>query len=478
MIDFVDLGAEPSLEERIAEFEVFDVPTLRFRCRVYVAQLRRTLGNEPNGARLRVVRFRFRGPPTIHVLCDYDEDKPDSEQYARQCLASGPDYWDLIAWRELFEHADGTRLTAAYEKGEYIMCDWIDFKELRRKLDFAAVLKHYGVEIKAKHNGEQHQGFCPLPTHRGEGRSPSFSAHLKKGIWRCFGHCKASGDVLSFAARMQGLDPNQGGSIRRAALTLIEEFGIDLGNVPDPKPKSKPKAKEAKAQKEVSGEAQKNAEQAATCPAIVNAPVSFQLQGLDADHPYLKERGFTQETIRYFGLGYCSRGSMQGRIAIPIHNEIGQLVGYAGRLVDDGKIDAEHPKYLFPAPRVRDGKRYEFHKSLLLYHNFQVPGLVGRDLIVVEGFASVWHLFEHGFPNVVALMGSDCSEAQAKLILKKVDRDSRIWLMPDADEAGVACGHQLVERLAPFRFVRWAKLKDGMQPTDLSAQELSKILGF
>src|SRR5690242_19429270 len=51
------------------------------------------------------------------------------------------------------------------------MGERIDFKELRAALRFPAVLEHYGVQLKAK--GDQAQGFCPLPTLKGEGRPPS-----------------------------------------------------------------------------------------------------------------------------------------------------------------------------------------------------------------------------------------------------------------------------------------------------------------
>src|SRR5882724_7291086 len=99
---------------------------------------------------------------------------------------------------------------------------WLDFKELRQRLDFAAVLKHYGVELKVK-RGNQHQGFCPLPTHQGHKRSPSFSAQLDRKIWKCFG-CGASGNVLDFAARMERVDPSNGQELRRVALALAERF--------------------------------------------------------------------------------------------------------------------------------------------------------------------------------------------------------------------------------------------------------------
>jgi len=76
---------------------------------------------------------------------------------------------------------------------------WIS-ELLRRSPDFAKVLQHYGVELKIK--GAQHKGFCPLPTHVGQRRSPSFSAILNRNIWRCF-RCEAEGNVLDFAVRME-----------------------------------------------------------------------------------------------------------------------------------------------------------------------------------------------------------------------------------------------------------------------------------
>src|SRR5438270_5482996 len=88
-------------------------------------------------------------------------------------------------------------------KGGAMATTWLDFKELRERLDFAAVLKHFGVELKVKKRN-QHQGFCPLPTHQGHKRSPSFSAQLDRKIWKCFG-CGASGNVIDFGSRMMGL---------------------------------------------------------------------------------------------------------------------------------------------------------------------------------------------------------------------------------------------------------------------------------
>src|SRR4051794_7916918 len=55
----------------------------------------------------------------------------------------------------------------------------------------------------------------------------------------------------------------------------------------------------------------------------------------DPAHPYLEGRGLGPELVELFGLDFCSRGSMAGRICIPIHNEHGELVAYAGRWPGD-----------------------------------------------------------------------------------------------------------------------------------------------
>src|SRR5688572_21297991 len=190
------------------------------------------------------------------------------------------------------------------------MTTWIDFRELRQRLDFADVLKHYGVELKGKKGGQLH-GFCPLPTHNGQRRSPSFSVNLHRRIFNCFG-CQAKGNVLDFAARMEGLDPDDPRQLREAALKLADRYGI---GAPNGKPVTKrpPHANSRAADLPPKGEptsndvAQENAEPAVTGSAVVNAPLDFELKQLDSSHPYLKGRGFTEKTIEYFGLGYCSR---------------------------------------------------------------------------------------------------------------------------------------------------------------------------
>jgi|GEM_PF-6171140 len=59
---------------------------------------------------------------------------------------------------------------------------------------------------------------------------------------------------------------------------------------------------------------------------------------------------------------------MKARIAIPLHDETGMLIGYAGRIEDGSAINESTPRYLYPGSRMRNGERLEFHKSKFLYN--------------------------------------------------------------------------------------------------------------
>jgi DNA primase len=332
---------------------------------------------------------------------------------------------------------------------------WVDFKTLRQQLSFEAVLRHYKVEIKAK--GKQHHSFCPLPKHGGNRNSPSFSAHLEKGIFQCFG-CNAKGNLLDFAVLMDGGNPDNPADLRKTALGLQTTFAVAL------------KAKEGQTKKpEVKPPPQ------STGTILVNAKLDFELKTLDYNHPYLRSRKFTDETIEKFGLGFCSKGYLEGRIAIPLHDQLGRLIGYAGRIVDDRLIDEDNPRYRFPCERERKGITYKFEKSQFLYRGFEIKEPVD-DLIVVEGFPSLWWLYQHRIENVAALMGWHCSEAQAKLMVTLTKPNGRVWLMPDGDKTGRQCAESVLAQVAPHRFIRWIQLDEGKQPTNYEGRDLKTLL--
>jgi DNA primase len=147
---------------------------------------------------------------------------------------------------------------------------------------------------------------------------------------------------------------------------------------------------------------------------------------------------------------------MQGRIAIPLHDAHGVLVGYAGRWPGDEGWPEDEGKYKMP-PNSKG-----FYKSHLLYNLHQAREHATDGLIVVEGFFSVFELWQRGRKNVVAVMGSSVSPEQEKLIVETVKQmggnKCRVLLAFDSDEAGRRGAADAAVRLAPQVFVRTVEL--------------------
>src|SRR5207247_1629862 len=117
-----------------------------------------------------------------------------------------------------------------------------------------------------------------------------------------------------------------------------------------------------------------------------NKPLQFRLDKLDREHPYLIERGLTLETITDFGLGYCAKGMMADRIAIPINNADGNVVAYAGRF--PGEPAEDTPKYKLPPG---------FRKSLEVFNiDRALKEPAENPLVIVEGFFDCMRLHQYG----------------------------------------------------------------------------------
>src|SRR6185369_2609577 len=171
-----------------------------------------------------------------------------------------------------------------------------------------------------------------------------------------------------------------------------------------------------------------------------NKALKFRLDKLDTTHPYLMERGLSPETIADFGIGYCGKGVMEGRIAIPITNAEGGVVAYAGRF--PGQPPDGTPKYKLPPG---------FRKSLELFNiDRAISEPANVPLVIVEGFFDCMMLHQLGHRKVIALMGSTMSDAQEELIRKHTNQESRIIIMLDEDEAGRTGCEDVAVRLAGF----------------------------
>jgi DNA primase len=173
------------------------------------------------------------------------------------------------------------------------------------------------------------------------------------------------------------------------------------------------------------------------------------------------------ETIVDFGIGFCSKGMMADRIAIPIHNVKGEVVAYAGRFpLKEPPEDT--PKYKLPQG---------FRKSQELFNiDRAVKEPADMPLIIVEGFFDAIKLHQNGCRKVVALMGSTMSATQEELIRQNTKPGDRIIVMIDENEAGRAGRDDIACRLSKSCFVRVHEFaQPDMEPEHLTPEQVQEL---
>jgi len=331
------------------------------------------------------------------------------------------------------------------------MKEWVSFNEIKAKVSIKDILAHYGLLEGLQQKGDELVGLCPFH----QESKGSFYVNIIKNVFHCFG-CKAKGNIFDFVSLKEGIN------IREAAL-LIQSWFESRSESPQTAPGEEKKAKDIESsvqdRKEEKGAILEGKE------SPLNPPLTFALKNLDPEHAYLFEQGLTRETIQIFGLGYCSRGLLKGWIAIPIHNEKGYLVAYVGWWPGDGSPEG---KYKFPP---------QFKKSLVLFNLNRAKGIAReKGLVLVEDFFGCFKVWQAGFNNVAALMGSSMSPEQEALIVDSVGQNGRLILMFDGDEAGQDCTNQVVSGLVNQAFVKAIGLEPSCQPDKLSEEAIKNLL--
>ena len=312
------------------------------------------------------------------------------------------------------------------------MNPWLNFRQIKQAVPIGKVLEHYGWKC-VRRRGDRVEGRCPI--HCGQ-REDTFHADLRQNGFHCF-CCQAHGNVLDLVAALERC------SLRQAALSLAEWFGVERwARLPGPGVCVERKS-----------ELIRKKERAFT-------PLRFSLRPVDSGHAYLKQRGIGVDTATHFGVGYYGGpGLMHGRVVIPIHDERGQLLAYAGR-----SIDGARPKYKLPAGFPKSGVLFNLHRAVA--H--------GSDrVIVVEGFFDCLKMHQAGHPCVVALMGCSFSSEQESLLIA---RFSKIALMLDADPAGQHASVVIANRLFSRCTIDMVQLNVGHQPDELSTEDIHRVL--
>jgi DNA primase len=296
---------------------------------------------------------------------------------------------------------------------------FVPFAEVKRAVTLEAVLDRYGLFASLTEKGQNLVGACPFCTGQSKRQ---FQVNREKNAWYCFG-CKQGGNVLDFVAKKERV------GIRAAALKLDGWFALGL-------------AAEASAEKPpaaLSAPAPVPAPPvAAESLPTTNPPLTFTLKTLDSRHASLSALGLEAKTIEHFGAGYCTKGLLKGRMAIPIHNHRGELVAYAGLAVEEG----ETPRYLFPP---------NFHPPLEVFslHRLMEVAEETGPLYLAPDIEGVLRLSEAGVASALGLFDGSLSPEQEEAIVGALSLYEGFVLV------GEAFPDRTVARLARHAAVSW-----------------------
>ncbi|OMP67650.1 DNA primase [Domibacillus epiphyticus] len=337
-------------------------------------------------------------------------------------------------------------------------------QQIKQGVDIADVIGDY---VQLKKQGRNYFGLCPF---HGE-NSPSFSVSPEKQIYHCFG-CGAGGNAFTFLMEIDQIP------FQEAAARLADLAGVTLDISPS-----------QTIQPSKSNEYADFLEAHALMAKFYRHLLLNTNEGNEALH-YLHERGFTDEDIDRFQIGWSlpqnefslnvlqKRGfdparmeeaglllkkeetgryydRFRGRIMFPIHDERGNVVGFSGR-----GLENVQPKYL------NSPETALFHKSSLLY-NFHVAKTAikrQKQFILFEGFADVIAAVRAGFDQSVAVMGTSLTEEHVRL-LKKIANEAIICY--DGDNAGLNAAYKAADMLDKNGIsVNVTMLPDGLDPDE------------
>ena len=330
-------------------------------------------------------------------------------------------------------------------------------QELLMKSDVESVVGSY---VALRRRGRTLVGLCPF---HGE-KTPSFTVYPETASFYCFG-CGAGGDVITFIKRIENLD------YLDAVRFLADRAGMRMPeNTHENDAVSRLRLRILEANREA---------------ARLYHRALYQPEGQVA-LDYYHRRGYTDATIRHFGLGFAPPGwdyllkglrakgfkqdelvaaflaangrnggaydVFRNRVIIPIIDIRGNVVGFGGRVLDDSK-----PKYI----NTENTPAYNKSRNLFAL-NFAKNA--GRELNLCEGYMDVIAMHQAGFTNTVAALGTAFPDEQIQLLARYADRVNLIF---DADGAGQKATRRAIENLRKTGLdERVVTIPDGKDPDE------------
>ncbi|MCB9323135.1 MAG: DNA primase [Lewinellaceae bacterium] len=321
----------------------------------------------------------------------------------------------------------------------------ISEKTVQEILETAKIEEVIQDYVSLKRRGVNMIGLCPFHNEK----TPSFTVSPAKNIYKCFG-CGKGGNPVQFLMEHEQF------TFPEALRHLAGKYGIEIEET------------------EVSPEERLKQQQADSL-FLVNqfAKDFYQNQLFETDMgksiglSYFKERGFREETIKKFGLGYAPDSKDQftltavnasynlellkklglstqyggdffrNRVMFTIHNLSGKVVALAGRIMAK---DVKAPKY------INSPETEIYHKSNVLYGAYFAKTAIRKqdECILVEGYTDVISLHQAGIENVVASSGTSLTVEQIRLIKRY---SPNVKILFDGDNAGIKAALRGVDML-------------------------------
>lgn len=295
-----------------------------------------------------------------------------------------------------------------------------------------------GSFVNLKRRGSNLLGLCPFHNEK----SPSFTVSPAKEIYKCFG-CGKSGNSIGFLMDLEKY------SYVEALKWLANKYNIEVEET-ETTPELKLYQQSSDSLFVINNFGQK----------FFSEALFETEEGQDIALSYLKERGFREDIIRKFQIGYNPetgdsfakaavasqfnpellqksglvvlrdeklRDNYRGRIIFPIHNQSGKISGFGARLI---KKNDKAPKY------INTPENEIYVKSKILYGSYFARMAIDKadECLLVEGYTDVVSLHQAGVENVVASGGTSLTPDQLRLIKKYTNNLTIIY---DGDGAGI-----------------------------------------
>ena len=343
----------------------------------------------------------------------------------------------------------------------------IDKQTVDKILDAAQIVDVVSDFVTLRKRGVNYIGLCPFH----DEKTGSFTVSPAKGIFKCFG-CGKGGGPVHFIMEHEQLD------YVSALKYLAKKYHIEV------------------VEKELTPEEQQSQSDREAMFALNTWAQSYftqQMNNTDDGRAiglsYFRSRGFTDETIAKFGLGYCLDKSdamtmtalnagykadfiekcglgsrrdngtwydrFRGRVIFPVHTLSGKVVAFGGRVL---KKDDKTAKY------VNSPESEIYHKSNELYGiYFAKQSIVKQDrCFLVEGYTDVISMHQAGITNVVASSGTSLTPGQIRLIHRFTPN---ITVLYDGDAAGIKASIRGIDLLLEEGMnVKVVLLPDGEDP--------------